>query len=85
MSPRCTPIGAATSPSTRASATAGLVTPSTSIKEIHEVEMIQVAFYSLNPEREARVLSDAGSIDNWERGEATTGSPSSIWAVEVRR
>jgi hypothetical protein len=58
MSPRCTPIGAATSPSTRASATAGLVTPSTSIKEIYKVEMIQMAFYSLNPEREARILPE---------------------------
>ena len=58
MSPRCTPIGAATSPSTRASATAGLVTLSTSIKEIHEVKMFQIALYSMNPEREARILSE---------------------------
>ena len=46
------------SPSTRASATAGLVTLSTRIKEIYKVEMIQMAFYSLNPESKARILSE---------------------------
>ena len=58
MSPRCTPIGAATSLSARALATASLATILAILKENYEFETFKIMLYLVNPERALRILPD---------------------------
>ena len=57
MSPRCTLIGAATSPTTIASATAGLVTIQTSLKMNIKLKKAEAQIATLHKELEAKTAA----------------------------